>query len=201
MSNQEKISKQGKERRRKNPEKNAEKCKEWRTKNPDYAKAYMKEWLKENKEYKAKMDREYQLAHPEEKKARQRRYSQKHAQRLVDKNRNYRRTPKGKAVSSTSAHRRRVNGKNTPEEQSKISKWMMRILAKPTFKCYYCEGTFSTRTKFILHFDHIVALNKEGRNVIENYCVACRSCNSRKHTESATNFRNSQSGQMILGVI
>jgi 5-methylcytosine-specific restriction endonuclease McrA len=137
------------------------------------------------------------LNHPDSQRKRSREYFKKNKNSVMDKLRIYRKTPKGMSVVAQGNFKRRSLMDNTKSEQSDIDLWLVKIYSKPTFRCYYCQDTY--KTKFV-HIDHVEPLSKGGTNVISNLCASCSSCNLRKHTHSAAEFKNSQQGQHILAI-
>lgn len=53
--------------------------------------------------------------------------------------------------------------------------------------CYYCGKPIENRNKTI---DHKTPIIKGGTNAIENLCVCCQSCNSKKHDKTEAEFKN-----------
>ena len=51
--------------------------------------------------------------------------------------------------------------------------------------CYYCGKKIEGRNKTI---DHKIPISKGGTNAIENLCVCCQSCNSKKNNKTEAEF-------------
>lgn len=52
--------------------------------------------------------------------------------------------------------------------------------------CYYCGAKIEGRNKTI---DHKTPISRGGTNAIENLCVCCQSCNSKKHNKTEEEYR------------
>lgn len=51
--------------------------------------------------------------------------------------------------------------------------------------CFYCSTHVSPAE---VHFDHMDPLKKGGSHTIENLCVACRTCNTSKNSDTIDEF-------------
>lgn len=56
-------------------------------------------------------------------------------------------------------------------------KLRFEILQKHNFRCKYCGRNGETVS---LEIDHIIPKSKGGKNILDNYTVACRECNIGK---------------------
>ena len=63
-----------------------------------------------------------------------------------------------------------AEGKHTKED-------VQKLLIEQDFKCKYCNCYIKEK----YHVDHIVPLSKGGSNWPSNLCIACPSCNMKKH--------------------
>jgi len=60
------------------------------------------------------------------------------------------------------------------------------IHQKTTGHCAYCGCEITLKT---MQVDHIIALDRGGKDEIDNMLPACRSCNHYKHTLTLEDFR------------
>lgn len=63
---------------------------------------------------------------------------------------------------------------------------IQNLLSKQQCKCAYCKVNISTG----YHADHVVPVAKNGRHIIENIQLLCRSCNQRKGAKDPFEFAN-----------
>lgn len=54
--------------------------------------------------------------------------------------------------------------------------------------CQYCGKRLSKLGKNKYHVDHMLPLRRDGANWPSNICLACGSCNDRKHTKTYEEF-------------
>lgn len=59
-----------------------------------------------------------------------------------------------------------------------------------TDKCYYCGCEVKDRQKTI---DHKTPISRGGTNAVENLCICCQKCNSRKRNKTETEFKKNTS--------
>ena len=52
--------------------------------------------------------------------------------------------------------------------------------------CYYCGAEISGRNKTV---DHKTPISRGGTNKLENLCMCCRSCNSKKNNKTEAEFK------------
>jgi len=60
------------------------------------------------------------------------------------------------------------------------------VRSKALIPCYYC-GRYINGKK--AHVDHVFALSKTGNHSVENLCVSCPDCNTRKATKLPSELR------------
>lgn len=89
---------------------------------------------------------------------------------------------------------RRAREKATPQEMALIESFMRKEKSKQTHKCHWCKKTFRSSP----HFDHVIALSKEGRHSLGNMCVSCADCNLKKAALKPSDFV--ASGQTFLSM-
>jgi 5-methylcytosine-specific restriction endonuclease McrA len=169
--------------------------KEYYVKNKDAISAHSKVFNKLHKEEIAKNKRIYYLENRDTFLENRRIYRSNNRQSINKKQSEYFKTPLGRATHSVSRNRRRSRSKNTKKDQQKIKVWLKKVYRKKKFKCYYCEKSFP---KKMLHIDHIVPLAKEGKNIVENLCTSCCSCNLSKNAKSVKEFSENSMAQMLL---
>jgi|SRR5688572_29417019 len=100
--------------------------------------------------------------------------------RIWDKNRRLR-----NKFNLTPDRKAKERGVTVASDEAKIQQWMARLRKRGT-NCYYCQ------TQIIggqINFDHIFAIGRSGPHCIENLCAACKSCNSRKHVKTITEWQ------------
>lgn len=165
-------------------------------------------WRRANKEKIDAQNAEYRAAHRDEIKERGRAYYAKNKEKIRAKGAVYAQRNKEKIAKRMATyyienkdkraeyakryakenseaclaivHRRRARragsgGSHTAAERiAKFAEWFNR--------CYYC-GTDQKLT-----VDHDIPLSRGGTDSIDNILPACRSCNSKKHTKTATEY-------------
>lgn len=79
-----------------------------------------------------------------------------------------------------SRHRRRARKKNNSiGNVAQIAAWEIAWRRSKLVTCYWCKRRVSGKKA---HMDHINPLSKGGAHSIENLCISCQPCNSRKHS-------------------
>lgn len=73
-------------------------------------------------------------------------------------------------------YKARKKGAKTGNQKTIIA-WDRAWRGRSRVKCYWCLETFPPVE---CHTDHIVALEKGGAHSIENLCISCGTCNTRK---------------------
>jgi len=137
-------------------------------------------------------NREWQKGTWETRRAHREEYYQRNKERIKAKCRaNYH---KNKGAAIAAAHKRRALREAAINLRG-IKTWVNRIRGSKAVKCYYCRKTFSGKS---IHFDHIIPLSKGGPHSVDNLCVACQPCNSRKHARSVQSFV--RVGQQLLSL-
>lgn len=61
---------------------------------------------------------------------------------------------------------------------------LLAILQEQNGQCFYCQRSMATS-----HTDHKIPFARGGSNDRANICLACPSCNARKHTDTDNEFR------------
>lgn len=97
------------------------------------------------------------------------------------KYRHYRQSAKGKIVLFNDAARRRARA-GTWSNYLRSSDWQ-EILEKHNHSCAYCLVSIENLTK-----DHVIPLSRGGMHSKDNIVPACKSCNSRKHNKTVTEW-------------
>jgi len=62
-------------------------------------------------------------------------------------------------------------------DQKAIREWVKKQKQRRSVRCFWCNKSTPTRA---MHIDHITALKNGGRHALENLCVSCAPCNSKK---------------------
>jgi 5-methylcytosine-specific restriction endonuclease McrA len=151
--------------RKSNKKKIAETNKVWRDKNRDKQINYLREWREENPEYGS----EYYQKNKEQKKKYTRQWRIENPDKVFAHN-----------------MKRRTNGES--EELGKDT-WI-QVMSSTDWKCFYCDVELDKKNRTI---DHVIPIDKGGKNIEENCVPSCLSCNcSKKHTlvTSWYGFRN-----------
>ena len=173
-SNSEKALEASKKWRQANPGKAELATKRWRAANPGRMAANQKRWSRANPEKIVKFSAEYRKAN---------------ADKINAKIMAYRKTEKGKEATKLAArkHIQTGKGKNSRRRATQKRRALklgascgpINEVAIYEFcgnRCAYCGGTER------LGLDHVVALAAGGAHRESNLLVACKSCNSSKHT-------------------
>jgi 5-methylcytosine-specific restriction endonuclease McrA len=90
----------------------------------------------------------------------------------------YNSTLKGKLTDKRSKHKRRAIMENAGTYTNE--QWQER-LAEYNYCCAYCYKPFPVNE---LTVDHMQPISRGGTNTIDNLVPACKSCNSRKNTNT-----------------
>jgi len=99
-------------------------------------------------------------------------------------------------IRRDAANRRRAMAESgTCSNDPQIAKWdkSWRNGGLPV-RCYWCQGLFQPNK---CHTDHIIALSNGGLHRIDNLCIACASCNTRKRNKDISTW-NSQIVSPVL---
>ena len=72
------------------------------------------------------------------------------------------------------AYRRKWGGKGKPTKRTGGSKVKRQLLDRDGPDCFYCRQTFSSGD---LTKEHLVPINKQGPDRLENLVLACKPCN------------------------
>lgn len=99
-------------------------------------------------------------------------------------------------ISRHSENRRRElkNNSGTINDPA-IKAWDKAWRGKKRVRCYWCNDLFGPGK---CHADHIVALSKGGLHRIDNLCIACASCNNRKHNKDVHLWNKQLSAPVLL---
>lgn len=192
QSNRDKISDQKREYRQNNKEKMSARDRAYRGKNNrEKINANTRKYRKSHREKITAQDRKYKQTHREAIKATQkkdrniekrraqaRKYklnhpekSQEHKQSHRDEYRLYEQNRRARLVGN--------GGMITKQEWQ----WLKEFYEYKCLACGRCE------TDIKLTLDHVLPLNKGGKNIIENAQPLCQSCNSSKGTKD-TDYRS-----------
>jgi 5-methylcytosine-specific restriction endonuclease McrA len=128
--------------------------------------------------------------HPERYQQRAARWYAANADRCIQKTKDWQaKNPESRAALKE-AYRARCHGSAVGDREPIIAyrKWAK---SEPSIPCYWC-GITTKRGK--RHIDHIIPVARGGADAVANFCVACPSCNQRKHCKLPEHF----SGQAEL---
>ncbi len=98
-------------------------------------------------------------------------------------------------VIRAAAKRRALKRGAKVGDQQAIKEWMIRVKKSPAFRCYYCDGIFSSLD---VHFDHVLPLARFKLHKIENLCTSCPACNLSKGVKLPSEWI--EHGQLIFDI-
>ena len=89
-------------------------------------------------------------------------------------------TPHGRVIDKASAHIRRARKLSVAIGDPRvISDWLKKWRTEQVV-CYWCRAHVAGEDA---HVDHIQPLARGGAHRIDNLCISCQPCNSRKHAK------------------
>lgn len=78
--------------------------------------------------------------------------------------------------------RRRARVRNALcDSNADIAKWVSHVRDAPRLRCHWCKCIVARPARTL---DHVIALARGGSHTVANFCMSCRSCNSRKGDKS-----------------
>ena len=144
-----------------------------------------------HRDKKRAYDQVYRVTHLKERKTLLRAWYQSHTEEVKAYGATYRATHKSESnerrraylsahpgMNAAAAHRRRAH--KVSAQCTATVEHERAIKAAYKYRCAYC-GNRSRK----LTIDHVIPLAKRGTHTPENLVPACKSCNSRKHTNKA----------------
>jgi len=81
------------------------------------------------------------------------------------------------------ASRARTANSRSNEEITKSD--VVTTLRKCDYSCQYCGKSIKKEN---WHLDHIIPLSKNGKNIVDNLCVSCKTCNLMKNSMMKDDF-------------
>lgn len=209
IANRERRNARQNARYRANPEKRLNYSKAWRAAHPERAKAMaLKNYQQQRRDHLEKLrerGRERHRAHAEENNAKQRARRAADQQTARARDRIYYTGNKTRMLASTRAWQKRnpergqvacarrrarrlgATGSHTAAE------WIA-LLASSSRRCFYCGAGPLEKP----HREHRIPLSRGGSDDIANIVVSCRSCNSRKHTMTDSEFISAQRSEWLI---
>lgn len=166
--------------------------------------AYNKRVYPERKEQLLAAGRQYQLKNKIQIRAQQKEYYKRKAPERARSNKVWRSKNKewiqkyrteNRHVEIRAAAKRRALKRGAEVDMLSIKDWMIRVKSSPAFRCYYCDGTFSTLD---VHFDHVLSLTRFKIHKIGNLCTACSACNLSKGAKLPSEWI--KHGQLIFDI-
>jgi|688.fasta_scaffold569873_1 5-methylcytosine-specific restriction endonuclease McrA len=155
--------------------------KEYRAKNKDAIKAWNADYRARNKARKKESDRKYKELNKQKIKEGSALYLFLNRDKRAAYYRKYRHTSSGRATQSANRHIRRARKvAATIVDPRAIYVWEKQWRAAKRVKCYWCNKRVAGNKA---HMDHIQPLARGGAHSIENLCISCQPCNSRKHAK------------------
>jgi 5-methylcytosine-specific restriction endonuclease McrA len=173
--NPEKIRAQKKRYRARHPEQRREERRLYLERYPERERARKRVWQKENPEKVRAYSRKWQKANPEKEAARRRAWEKANPEKVRALNAKHRALRRGAKTGCRKAY-------------AAFLKWTGTA---PNVHCYWCRKPTKLTHR---HRDHIIPLSRGGADAVENLCIACASCNRRKHAKLPEEF----SGQAEL---
>lgn len=192
LKNKEKIVDQCRAYYLKNKGRLLKKAQQYAIQNKSKVVEYKRKWKNKNRELVKVRHKEWKKANRERYKIQQREWYERNKEQAKQASVKWAKTPSGKASFANSAHRRRALKAKTTSES--IADEIKRLL-KLAKACYYCERPFSKTLKPTI--DHILPLNKGGSHTIDNLCLACKSCNSKKNAKHPEEWAK-QIGRLLI---
>lgn len=161
----------------------------YQKKNPEKKKEALR------KSYYKNWDRrlEYRKARRKELAAKSLAYAKANPEKMAENMRRYRKNNRHKVNERTQRWRTRVRGAKVGDTKT-IQEWVKSWRSKETAKCYWCLEIFPSDT---CASDHIQPISKGGTHCVENLCISCHSCNSKKKDRDMDTW-NSKLEQPIL---
>jgi hypothetical protein len=154
-------------------------------------KALSRKYRRENHQRCSLRDREYgrkyRRIHSDELKKKRREYRRIHLDELRKKNKKYRKENPYKAMLHDNRRHELVKNAEGYFDFQDIQK----IKVKQSNLCYYCNVLLKNGGTI----DHKISLSRGGTNWPKNLCLACKPCNSRKHTKTDVEFINFLKGE------
>ncbi len=174
----EKLRAQDKKSREKHRDKRNAETKEWCERNKEHRIEYNRDWYLKNRDRVLKGSAIKRSLRTEEEKL--------YAAQVMKA---WRATETGKRKCRSYTQRRRARKRNA--EGSFTAEDIKDLYATQGGRCYYC----SVEIENGYHIEHMVPLSRGGRNDVSNICLACAPCNLRKHTQTATEFKETFKGE------
>lgn len=81
-------------------------------------------------------------------------------------------------------HKRRAIKQKTKAETFDEKAWFQLMWLSQAGKCYYCKSE-----SFKWEVDHMIPLSRGGSHSRDNLCLACISCNRKKHKKTVEEFK------------
>lgn len=178
---------------------------QYRTKNHAKCKEAHRKWAAINKEKYRLGAKLWQKQNPEKVRAQHAKWIEKNRERYLQKRREWRDSnlelirakgrarkvsPKGRLQNINSEARRRQKTARVP--CAPTSHQLADLRKEANGVCRYCGKRVKELT-----FDHVIPLAKGGLHAIHNLVMACRLCNSKKHTKTPEQWAK-EIGMLIL---
>lgn len=177
-----------------NPEAHLRRARESAARRPEEVKEYRRQYYVEHREEAKRRARQWELDNPERARERARRWyaatkaeRRKKGREWVEKNRvrvraagrRWKRANPHKVREADARRRAKEVGAVTGSREARAAyasfvKWA-RTAGR--IRCYWCKKPTKRGHR---HLDHIIALARGGADAVENLCVACPACNTKK---------------------
>lgn len=164
---------------------------------PEWHRERTKKWNRKNPEKKRAANREYYYSNPETCRANTKRWYENNTERVKNRSAKWNKeNPKRRAgtVLKCVNKRRAEKAGASIIDLNAISKWERLWRNKPSVRCYWCQSYLPGKSG---HSDHIKPLSKGGPHGVENLCISCPTCNTRKHARDLTVW-NSMIAEPVL---
>ena len=136
----------------------------WHVNNLEKANAYGRRWAKENREKHAAKSKRWRDRHLEYDREKKRRWAQEN--------------PEKQRIKVARRRAKKLGAETDGHSLADLhAYWEATGIDKKV--CYYCDGPVEKwKTS---EGDHMLAISREGPDVVENLVPCCKSCNSSKH--------------------
>lgn len=195
---------------------NKENCKEYYRKNKDSLKEYSKQWYQENKKYKKEYNKQWRKGNKEKIKKSNKKWYQRNKKYKKEQSKKYYLNNKEKRNKQTRQwyknnkkrkkkyikqwkkdnpekvrrqdHKRKALTKKASIQELPVD-YEFQLYQEQNRLCYYCYKKIKYNVPNT-HLEHKQPLSQGGSHSMDNICLACKDCNSRKSMKTEKEFWN-----------